>query len=135
MFKAIKVEKKRNKLTYRSTNKSLFVQKFRPLFISIPRAIVTRTYQELKMHSAKFLEYKQIITAEKMQQKSYRVYPSEIIQTSSLGRLQKKSFEHNGCLYLASVSERSVRKPPTDNCPSLQNCFQANCRSVIPMHL
>ena len=39
--------------------------------------------------------------------------------------------EHNDCLYVASVSERSVRTPPTDNPPSSQNYFQTNCRSVI----
>ena len=37
MFKATKVEKnKRNKPTYRSTNKFLFIQNFRPLFIAVP---------------------------------------------------------------------------------------------------
>ena len=34
-----------------------------------------------------------------MRYKSHRVYPPEIIQTSSLGRLQKKSLEPNDCLY------------------------------------
>ena len=43
MFKQNKVEKKknrRNKPTYRSANKSLFVQNVRPLFIAISPAIV-----------------------------------------------------------------------------------------------
>ena len=38
-------------------------------------------------------------------------------------------------MYIAPVSERRVRKPPTGNVPSLQNYFQTNCRSFIPMLL
>ena len=52
------------------------------------------------------------MTAEKMRWKSLRVYPSEIIQTSSLGKLQKKSLEHNDCLYAVSASQQRVRNPP-----------------------
>ena len=63
------------------------------------------------------------------------VYLSEIIETSSLGRLQKKSLEHNDCLYVTSISERGVRKPPKENVPSSENYFQTNCRSVILMCL
>ena len=70
---------------------------------------------------------KQITAAENMWKKLHRVYPAEIIQTSSLGRLQKKLLEHNECLYIASVLLRRVRKPPTDNIPSPQNYFQTNC--------
>ena len=36
------------------------------------------------------------------------MYLPEIIQTSVLGRLQKKSLGHNDCLYVASVSQRTV---------------------------
>ena len=46
MFKATKVEKKKNKTNkpaYRSANKSLFVQNFRPLFIAVSRVSVMQT--------------------------------------------------------------------------------------------
>ena len=78
-------------------NKSLFVQKFRPLFIAVSQATAMQTRQELKV------EGKQIMAAEKMQQKPHRVYPPEIIQTNSLGRLQKKLLKYNDCLYAASI--------------------------------
>ena len=45
----------------------------------------------------------QIMAAEKTQQKIHRVYPPEIIQTSSPGRLQKRPLEHNDCLLICSV--------------------------------
>ena len=48
-----------------------------------------------------------------------------------LGRLQKKSLEHNDCLN-ASVLQQWVRKPPTHNFPGHQNYFQTNCQSAIP---
>ena len=51
-----------------------------------------------------------------------------------LGRPQKK-LEHNDFLYVAFTSQRRVRKAPTNNIPSPQNYFQANCQSVIPMVL
>ena len=63
--------------------------------------------------------------------KSHRVYPPKIIQTSLLGRLHKKSYEHNDYVYVAYVQQRRVRKPPTDNISSPQNYFQTNYRSVI----
>ena len=75
------------------------------------------------------------MAAEKMLLKSYRVYLPEIIQTSSLDRLQKKSLERNDCLYVASASELRVRKPLTENVPSSQNYIQTNCLSVISMLL
>ena len=43
--------------------------------------------------------------------------------------------DRNDCLYVASVSERNIRTPQTDNTPSSQNYFQTNCRSVISMLL
>ena len=52
-----------------------------------------------------------------------------------LGRLQKKSVEHNDCLYPVSVLEKRVTKSPMDNAPSLQNYFRKNCWSAIPMLL
>ena len=44
MFKATEAErkKKRNKPTYRSANKSLFMQNYRPIFIFVSLAIVIR---------------------------------------------------------------------------------------------
>ena len=45
------------------------------------------------------------MVAEKMQQKSYRLYTADIIQTSLLGRLQKISLEHNDYLHAVPVSE------------------------------
>ena len=55
------------------------------------------------------------------------------MQTSSMGMLQKKSLEHNDCLYVAaSILQQRVRKSPTDNISSPQNYFQTNYRSVIP---
>ena len=44
------------------------------------------------------------MTAEKMRRKSHRVYPPDMIQTTSLGRLQKKSLEQEDWLYVASLS-------------------------------
>ena len=67
--------------------------------------------------------------------RNHIVYLPEIIQTSLLGRLEKKSLEHNDCLYVAYLSQQRVRKPPMDNIPSPQNYFQTNCRSVIPVLL
>ena len=52
-----------------------------------------------------------------------------------MDRLQKEALEHNDCLYVASLLQLRVRKPPTDNIPSLQNYFQTDCQSVIPMLL
>ena len=70
----------------------------------------------------KFQVHKQIMAAEKMWQKSYCVYPPDIIQTSLLDRLQKKSFEQNDCFYVASVLQWRVGKLPMDNFPSLLVC-------------
>ena len=59
----------------------------------------------LKMYAcAKLLEGNQIMAMEKMRLKSHRVHPPEIIQTTSLGRLQKKLLKLNDCLYVVSVS-------------------------------
>ena len=58
------------------------------------------------------------MATEKMLYKSLCVYPPEVIQTSWLCRLQKKSLEHNNYLYALSVSEQNVRKLPTDNASS-----------------
>ena len=57
------------------------------------------------------------------------------MQTNLLGRLPKKSLRHSSCLYVACVPEQRVRKPQKENVPSLQNYFQRNCWSVIPMLL
>ena len=73
--------------------------------------------------------------AEKMWQKLHHVYPPEIIQASMLSRLQKKPLEHNDCFCVASALQQRVSRPPADNIPSLQNYFQINCQSVIPMLL
>ena len=43
-----------------------------------------------------------------LEDKSNRVYP-EIIQTSTLGRPQKKSLKRNDCLYRNGKSENSQR--------------------------
>ena len=61
-----------------------------------------------------------------------RVYPPELMQTSLLGRLLKKSLERNDC---RPQRQRRVRKHPMDNIPSPQNYFRKNCRSVIPVLL
>ena len=53
------------------------------------------------------------------------------MQTSSLSRPQKKSLEHSDCLYVASVLQWRVRKPPTDNVPSPKNYFQTNCQVLF----
>ena len=76
------------------------------------------------MYCAKILEGKQIM-AEKMY-KSHVVYP-QIIQTILLGKLQIKSLEYNDCLYAVSMSKWSIKKPPMDHAPSLQNYFKTNC--------
>ena len=83
--------------------------------------------------SAKFFEGKQITAAEKMWQKSHCVYPHKIIQTSSLGRQQKNSMEHNDCLYVVSILQWTIQKTPTDNIIILQNQFQTNCQIITPM--
>ena len=82
--------------------------------------------------SAKFFEGKQITAAEKIWQKSYCVYPHKTIQTSSLGRQQKNSMEHNDCLYLVSILQWRIRKTPTDNILILQNQLQTNCQIITP---
>ena len=74
-----------------------------------------------------------MMAAEKMWSKLHCVYSPEIMQTTLLGRLQKKSLQHNDCLYVASLLGQVVRKPPMDKIPSPQNYFQTNCWSVIPM--
>ena len=70
MFKATEVERKiRNKSTYQYANKFLFMQKFRPLFLTVYAAIITglvRNEKCITYACAKFLESKQIMTAEKM---------------------------------------------------------------------
>ena len=83
--------------------------------------------------SAKFFEGKQRRAAEKMWQKSHCVYPHKIIQTSSLGKQQKNSMEHNDCLYVVSISQWRIRKTSTDNIIILQNYFQTNCQIITPM--
>ena len=83
--------------------------------------------------SAKFSEGKQITAAEKIWQKSHCVYPHKIIQTSSLGRQQKNSMEHNDCLYVVSILQWRIRKTPTNNIIILQNYFQTNCEITTPM--
>ena len=65
-------------------------------------------------------------------QKSHCVYPPEMMQNSSLGRLQKKSLEHNSSLYVASISQRRIL---TDNILSPQNYCQINFRGLFPMYL
>ena len=67
------------------------------------------------------------MAAEKMWSKLHCVYPPEIMQTTLLGRLQKKSLQHNDCLYVASLLGQVVRKPPMDKIPSPQNYFQTKC--------
>ena len=65
------------------------------------------------------------------------VYPLEIIQTSMGRGCREKSFhwmEHNDCFHVASGSQQRVREPQTDNISSLQNCFQRNSQSVIPVY-
>ena len=52
--------------------------------------------------------------AEKMWWKSHPLYPHEVIQTSSLGRPQKKSVGHNDCFYVTPVLQWRVRKPRKD---------------------
>ena len=84
-------------------------------------------------NSAKFFEGKQITEAEKMWQKSHFVYPHKIIQSSSLGRQQKNSMEHNDCLYVVSVLQRRIKKTSMDNIVILQNYFQINCQIITPM--
>ena len=133
MFKTTKVEKNIKEINI-LINLQINLSSCRTsdYFLSLS---LMRTHQELKVYCTKFLKGKQIMVAEKMWQKSHCVYPLEIIQINLLGRLQKNSLEHNDCLYAASVSEWSVRKPPTDDAPSLQNYFRINCQSVIPMLL
>ena len=59
------------------------------------------------------------------------VYLSEVIQTSLLCRLQKKSLEHNDCLYVVSVCIGTE----SENVLSLQSYFPTNSQIVIPMLL
>ena len=55
------------------------------------------------------------------------------MQTSLLGKLQKKSLEHNDCLYVVSALQQRVKKLSMDNISSAQNYFQTNCQSVFPV--
>ena len=105
------------------------MQNFRPLFPAASSAMVMWTRQELKIvvyAYEKSLEGKQIMAAEKMRQKSHRIYLSEIIQSSSLGRWQKN---HQNTM--TSALERKVRKAPAENVSSQQNYFQTNFQSII----
>ena len=43
--------------------------------------------------------------------KSHRVYPPKIIQTSLLGRLHKKSYEHNDYVYVVYVQNGESGNP------------------------
>ena len=61
------------------------------------------------------------------------VYPHKIIQTSSLGRQQKNSVEHNDCLHVVSILQWRIRKFTTENIIILQNYFQTNCQIITPM--
>ena len=90
------------------------MQNFIPLFLAVSPAIVMQTRQELKMYYLRLCKiFVKVCNSwqQKMQQKSTHVYPPEIIKTSSWGRRQKKSLEHNDCLYVAFVSKWRVRKP------------------------
>ena len=57
----------------------------------------------------------------------------QIIQSSSLGRQQKNSVEHNDCFYVVSILQWRIRKTSTDNIIILQNYFQTNCQIITPM--
>ena len=74
------LKNKRNKPTYESADKSLFVQNFKLSFVAVSQVIVKQTHQELKMYCTEVLEGKQIMAAEKMWYKSHSAYPPEIIQ-------------------------------------------------------
>ena len=65
------------------------------------------------------------MASEKTGWKSHCIHP-EIIQTSFLGRLQKKSLEHKDCLYVASVWYWTVRKPQMDNRTTLTQFLEFN---------
>ena len=80
----------------------------------IPAIFKGRFFRNKKMyhlHFPKFLEGKQIMAVDEMQQKSHCVSPPETTQTCSLGRRQKKSVEHNDCLYVASLLLKSHKTP------------------------
>ena len=61
--------------------------------------------------SAKFFEGKKIAAAESIWLKSHCVYPHKIIQTSSLGRQQKYSVEHNDCFCSIHIAMDNQKKP------------------------
>ena len=69
MFKATEIERnKKNKSTYRSANKSLFVQNFRTLSLAVPPATAMGIIKNQKCiiyACAKFLKSTQIIAVEK----------------------------------------------------------------------
>ena len=75
------------------------------------------------------------MVVQKMHQKSYHVYPPEIVQTNSVGRLQKKSSEHK--LFL-SISQQKVRKPPNGQHPQsiklLSNKLLKSYSNVFKKH-
>ena len=105
------------------------------LFLQLLSCSLLENKNVSSQNSAKFLEGKQITVAKKMWQKSHCVYPHKIIQTSSLGRQQKNSMEHNDCLYVVSMLQWRIRKTPTDNIIILQNYFQTNCEMTTPMFI
>ena len=66
----------------------------------------------------------------------YCVYPPEIIQSTSLGRLWKNHWNTvTAYMYRNKESENLQCTMSPDNVPSLRNYFQTNCQSVIPMLL
>ena len=74
-----------------------------------------------------------------MRQKSHCVYSPEIIQVSSLGKVEKKLLEHNDCLYRASVLEQRVRKSPNEQCSQstklitnkLSKCYSSGFKKLL----
>ena len=110
------------------------MQNFRPLFLTISPVVVMGLVRNWKCIILDFCKKEKNITAaEKIWSKSHCVYPHKIMQTSSLGRQQKYSVEHNDCFYVVSILQWRIRKNPTDNIIILQNCFQINCQIITPM--
>ena len=113
MFKQNKVEKKKigeiNQLIDLQINLSSWRTSDYYLSLSLQRLSwdSLRTKNVSFTHAENILKGKQIMATEKIRQKSHRVYPPEIMQTSLVVRLQKKSLEHNDCLQVAQIATES----------------------------
>ena len=117
MFKAAVVERNIRNKSNRSANKSFFVQNCR--FFSLSLQWLSwdslRTKNISSTHSQIFCKVNELWLQKRCGRNHIVYILSKIIQTSSLGRLQKKLLQHNDYFYVAFVLQWRFRKPLTAN--------------------